>query len=188
MECREIFERGIKFHHYCNTAYPLRPNSLAQYEVHNDEDIYNVVKNNIEQQGELCLYVHIPFCQARCKFCEYVVLDKPQEDDPDKYVAYLLKEIEMYRALIKDKPIVGYDLGGGTPSYLSVENLEKITTAIKKFNLQKDMYLSVETTPVIAANDFGKMKVLRELRFSRNLSLYTETGIKEQNWKQNLKG
>ena len=167
MECREIFERGVKFHHYCNTAYPLRPNSLAQYEVHNNEDIYNVVKSNIEQQEELCLYVHIPFCQTRCKFCEYVVLDKPTEDDPDKYVAYLLKEIEMYRALIKDKPIVGYDLGGGTPSYLSVENLEKITASIKKFNLQENMYLSVETTPVIAANDYGKMKALRELGYNR---------------------
>ncbi|MBD5543701.1 MAG: radical SAM protein [Lachnospiraceae bacterium] len=167
MECREIFERGIKFHHYCNTAYPLRANSLAQYEVHNNEDIYNVVKSNIEQQGELCLYVHIPFCQARCKFCEYVVLDKPAGDDSDKYVTYLLKEIEMYRALIKDKPIVGYDLGGGTPSYLSVENLKKITTSIKKFNLQENIYLSVETTPVIAANDFGKMKALRELGYNR---------------------
>ena len=167
MECREIFERGIKFHHYCNTAYPLRPNSLAQYEVHKNEDIYNVVKSNIEQQEELCLYVHIPFCQARCKFCEYVVLDEPAEDDPDKYVAYLLKEIEMYRALIKDKPIVGYDLGGGTPSYLSVENLEKITNSIKKFNLQENMYLSVETTPVIAANDIEKMKALRELGYNR---------------------
>lgn len=167
MECREIFERGIKFHHYCNTAYPLRPNSLAQYEVHNNEDVYSVIKNNIEQQEELCLYVHIPFCQARCKFCEYVVLDKPTEDDPDKYVEYLLKEIELYREIIKDKPIVGYDLGGGTPSYLSVENLEKITTSIKKFNLQENMYLSVETTPVIAANDYGKMKALRELGYNR---------------------
>ena len=167
MECREIFERGIKFHHYCNTAYPLRPNSLASYEVHNHEDIYQVVKRNIERQEELCLYVHIPFCQARCRFCEYVVLDNPAEDAPDSYVAYLLKEIELYRALIKDKPVVGYDLGGGTPSYLSVENLRKLTDSIKKFNLQKNMYLSVETTPVIAANDFEKMKALRELGYNR---------------------
>ncbi|MDE6407088.1 MAG: UDP-N-acetylmuramoyl-L-alanyl-D-glutamate--2,6-diaminopimelate ligase, partial [Anaeroplasmataceae bacterium] len=58
-------------------------------------------------------------------------------------------------------------LGGGTPSYLSVENLEKITNSIKKFNLQGNMYLSVETTPVIAANDFGKMKALRELGYNR---------------------
>jgi len=167
MKCREIFERGIKFHHYCNTAYPLRPNSLAQYELHNTTEIYDTVRRNIQKQDELCLYVHIPFCQARCKFCEYVVLDKPSENDPDLYVAHLLKEIEMYREIIGDKPIVGYDLGGGTPSYLSVENLTRITDAIKKFNLADGMYLSVETTPVIAANDFEKIKALRELGYNR---------------------
>ena len=167
MDCRTIFDRGIKFHHYCNTAYPLRPNSLAQYELHNAEDIYKTVKENIDSQKELCLYVHIPFCQSRCKFCEYVVLDHPTEEDPDKYTDYLLKEIGMYRQIIKDKPIVGYDLGGGTPSYLSVENLKKITESIKEFNLQKDIYMSIETTPVIAANDFEKIKAIRELGYNR---------------------
>lgn len=146
--------KGIKFHHYCNTAYPLRPNSLAQYELHDNSEICEVVKRNIQKQDELCLYVHVPFCQARCKFCEYVVLDKPGEDDADIYVEHLLQEIEMYRGIIGDKPIVGYDLGGGTPSYLSVENLTKITESIKKFNLADGMYLSVETTPVIAAKYF----------------------------------
>ena len=167
MEYRDIFERGIKFHHYCNTAYPLRPNSLALYEVHNAEEVYRVVKENISSQKELCLYVHVPFCQARCKFCEYVVLDQPGDTDQDVYVEYLLKEIEMYREIIQDKMIVGYDLGGGTPAYLSVENLEKITAAIKRFRLKEDMYLSIETTPVIAANDFGKMKAIRELGYNR---------------------
>ena len=93
MEYRDIFERGIKFHHYCNTAYPLRPNSLALYEVHNAEEVYRVVKENISSQKELCLYVHVPFCQARCNFCEYVVLDQPGDTDQDVYVEYLLKEI-----------------------------------------------------------------------------------------------
>lgn len=167
MDCREIFERGIKFHHYCNTAYPLRANSLAQYEVHNTDEVYKVVKENIEQQKELCLYVHVPFCQSRCKFCEYVVLDKPTDSDPDEYVKHLLKEIELYKKIIKDKPIVGYDLGGGTPSYLSIENLEKITNAIKGFNLKENMYLSIETTPIIAANDFEKIKAIKELGYNR---------------------
>ena len=52
MKCKEIFDRGIQFHHYCNTAYPLRPNSLAQYEVHDAQDVYEVVKKNIEAQDE----------------------------------------------------------------------------------------------------------------------------------------
>lgn len=167
MNCRNIFDRGIKFHHYCNTAYPLRPNSLAQYEIQEPGMMYEVVKNNIESQKELCLYVHVPFCQARCKFCEYVVMDNPSDKDPDIYVEYLLKEIEMYREIIGDKPIVGYDLGGGTPSYLSIENLTKITNSIKSFNLEDGMYLSIETTPVIAANDFEKIKAIKDLGYNR---------------------
>ena len=167
MKCKEIFDRGIQFHHFCNTAYPLRPNSLAQYEVHDAGDVYECVKKNIEAQEELCLYVHVPFCQARCKFCEYVVMEKPKESDPDAYVEHLLKEIELYRGIIGDKPIVGYDLGGGTPSYLSIENLRKITESIRRFNLQDGMYLSVETTPVIAANDPEKIRAIRELGYNR---------------------
>lgn len=168
MNCQEIFERGIKFHHYCNTAYPLRPTSLKQYELEDTDEIYKVVKENIESLEEICLYVHIPFCQARCKFCEYVVLnEKPSEEIQNKYVLYLLKEIEMYRKIIKEKPVVGFDLGGGTPSFISIENLKLITDSINKFNLKDNIYLSVETTPVIAANDFEKIKAIKELGYNR---------------------
>ena len=167
MKCREVFDRGIKFHHYCNTAYPLRPNSLAQYELHDPAAVYEVVKKNIASQEELCLYVHVPFCQSRCKFCEYVVLDKPNEGDADKYVGYLLKEIEMYRKIIKDKPIAGYDLGGGTPSYLSIENLQAITDSVKKFHLNDGIYMSIETTPVIASKDPEKIRAIRAMGYNR---------------------
>lgn len=168
MNCQEIFERGIKFHHYCNTAYPLRPTSLKQYELEDTDEIYKVVKENIESLEEICLYVHIPFCQARCKFCEYVVLnEKPSEEIQNKYVSYLLKEIEMYRKIIKEKPVVGFDLGGGTPSFISIENLKLITDSINKFNLKDNIYLSVETTSVIAANDFEKIKAIKELGYNR---------------------
>lgn len=167
MKCREIFDRGIRFHHYCNTAYPLRPNSLAAYELHDEAQIRETVRKNIEAQKELCLYVHIPFCQARCRFCEYVVLDQPAEDDPDRYVEHLLKEIELYREMIGDKPIAGYDLGGGTPSYLSVENLKAITDSIRRFALGDGIYMSIETTPVIAANDPGKIRAIREMGYNR---------------------
>lgn len=168
MNCQEIFERGIKFHHYCNTAYPLRATSLKQYELHDTDKIYELVKSNIESQKEICLYVHVPFCQARCKFCEYVVLnEKPTEEIQNKYVSYLLKEIELYRKIIKDKPVVGYDLGGGTPAFLSAQNLKLITDSIKKFNLQDGMYLSIETTPVIASKDIEKLKAIKDLGYNR---------------------
>ena len=131
MNCRDIFERGIKFHHYCNTAYPLRATSLKQYELHDEDAISRLVKSNIEAQKEICLYVHIPFCQSRCKFCEYVVLnERPDEEMQDTYVRYLLKEIRLYKEIIGVKPVVGYDLGGGTPAFLSEKNLLLITESI----------------------------------------------------------
>jgi hypothetical protein len=76
-----------------------------------------------------------------------VVLIHPEEGDTDKYVAHLLKEIELYRQIIKDKPIVGYDLGGGTPSYLSIENLEKIIAS--KANLIKKALDCADPTVVL---------------------------------------
>ncbi len=167
MKCREIFDRGIRFHHYCNTAYPLRPNSLAAYELHDTAAVRETVKKNIEAQKELCLYVHIPFCQSRCRFCEYVVLDKPGEEDPGLYVTHLLKEIELYRGMIGDKPIAGYDLGGGTPSYLPVEMLREITDSIRRFNLEDGIYMSIETTPVIAAKGPEKIRAIREMGYNR---------------------
>lgn len=167
MNCQEIFERGIKFHHYCNTAYPLRATSLRQYEVHDEEKIYELVKSNIEAQKEICLYVHIPFCQSRCKFCEYVVLnERPDEKMQDTYVQYLLKEMELYRKIIKDKPVIGYDLGGGTPAFLSAKNLSLITDEIKRFNLKEGMYLSIETTPMIAAKDLEKLRAIKSLGYN----------------------
>ncbi|MCQ2973942.1 MAG: radical SAM protein [Bacteroidales bacterium] len=163
----DIFETALKFHHYANTAYPLTPFSLRQYELHDNKAIYDCVSANIKQQKKLNLYVHVPFCETRCRFCEYVVLDKPNPEDQDIYTQHLLKEIEMYRKMIGDIPIVGYDMGGGTPAYLSNENLKLITDSIKKFNLAPNMVMSIETTPVIAVKNPQKIEYIKSLGYKR---------------------
>ncbi len=163
----EIFDMGIKFHHYVNTAYPLRVNSLAQYELHDINAIRNCVETNIKAQRELNLYVHVPYCKARCKFCEYVVMNDPNEVPQDKYVDYLLREMEMYRNMVGNTPIVGYDLGGGTPMYLTLNNIERITNEIKKFNFKPGTTFSIETTPVIAAKEVEKLEAVRKMGYER---------------------
>lgn len=165
----EIFEGALRFHHYANTAYPLTPFSLREYEIsiRDSDSIYKCVKKNIQAQEKLSLYVHVPFCETRCRFCEYVVLDKPNPDDQNTYTEHLLKEIEMYRQIIGDKPIVGYDMGGGTPAYLSNENLTKITDAIKSFNLADNLVMSIETTPVIAVKNPEKIAYIKSLGYKR---------------------
>ncbi|TYQ15694.1 UNVERIFIED_CONTAM: oxygen-independent coproporphyrinogen-3 oxidase [Acetivibrio alkalicellulosi] len=168
MKCNEVYENGLFYHHYANTAYPLTSNSFMEYKIRDDKQIKEIVRADWENAEELSLYIHIPFCKTRCKFCEYVVLENPEESLEDEYVKLLLKEINMYSEILKGKKIIGYDLGGGTPAKLSVENLKKITRATcEKFNIDKETVFSVETTPVIAAEEPDKIKALYDIGYKR---------------------
>lgn len=172
---KKIYETGILFHHYANTAYPLTPGSLMQYKLKDKEEIEKLLRSDIAKMDKLSIYVHVPFCKQRCKFCEYTVLENTTDDIESEYVNLLLKEMDMYKQIIGDKEIVGYDLGGGTPSKLSNENLEKITKKLfENFNFAKDTVCSVETTPVIAANEFDKIAYLYKLGY-RRISMGVQT-------------
>lgn len=175
MNCEEIYETGLLYHHYANTAYPLTPTSFMQYKLKGDKEIYDFVCDEWKNVEELSLYVHVPFCKARCKFCEYVVLENPDESVENEYVELLLKEMEMYSKILKGKKIVGYDLGGGTPTKLSVENLLKITNAVKDlFGLTDEVIWSIETTPVIAATEPEKLREVYEMGY-RRISMGVQT-------------
>lgn len=165
--CEELFDMGIKFHHYANTAYPLRVNSLSEYELHDTTVIAKVVRDNILAQEKLSLYVHVPYCKTRCRFCEYVVMNDPEEVNQDIYIDYLLREIDMYKQMIGDKTIVGFDLGGGTPLYLSVDNLQRISDKIRTFNFKAGTSWSIETTPLIAAREKEKLRAVRGMGYDR---------------------
>lgn len=168
LEPGNIYETGLLFHHYANTAYPLTPGSLMEYKLRDREEISSFLKSELEKMTELSLYVHVPFCKQRCKFCEYTVLENTTENDEDEYVSLLMKEIDMYAPYLKDKKIVGYDLGGGTPSKLSEENLKRITEKLTStFSFDEGVVFSVETTPVIAANEFEKIAALYQMGYRR---------------------
>ena len=168
MTCEEIYDTGLLYHHYANTAYPLTPTSFMQYKLTDQKAIYDFVCaewNNVE---ELSLYIHVPFCKTRCKFCEYVVLENPSEEVENEYVELLLKEMEMYSKILKGKRIVGYDLGGGTPTKLSVENLRRITDAVYNlFDIQENVVFSIETTPLIAMEAPEKIKAMYDMGYHR---------------------
>src|SRR5438034_11468139 len=74
----------------------------------------------------LGLYVHIPFCRKRCKFCYFRVYIDKNARDVEVYLDALIREVELYRR----QPIVGKRslhfvyFGGGTPSFLSASQLK----------------------------------------------------------------
>lgn len=163
-----IYETGLLYHHYANTAYPLTPGSFMEYKVKEHEAIRELLSRDWQKITDYCLYLHIPFCQSRCKFCEYTVLENPGEDVENEYVDLLIKEMQMYAPLTAGKEIIGFDIGGGTPLKLSIENIAKLTYETEKlFKIRDGVIRSIETTPVIAAKEPEKLQGVHKLGFQR---------------------
>lgn len=168
MNCNEIYETGLLYHHYANTAYPLTPHSFMEYKLTDENEIKSFLTEQWKKVDELCLYAHVPFCKSRCKFCEYTVLENTDDDIESEYTELLLKEMKMYSELLRGKKIAGFDLGGGTPAKLSAENLTRITKAVRElFDIEDGVVFSVETTPAIAADEPEKMQLLYDLGYRR---------------------
>src|SRR5712691_5679182 len=76
----------------------------------------------------LGLYLHIPFCRKRCKFCYFRVYTDKNARDVETYLDALLKEVALYSRLpfVKDRRLQFVYFGGGTPSYLSADQLRNL--------------------------------------------------------------
>lgn len=130
---------------------------------------------------EMMLYVHVPFCAQRCQFCEYTVVDPKdgaRDDVQDAYFRALLREFELYRDLLdtRSKCLVGFDIGGGTPSMASVENIANVMAKAAdcfQMDLNK-LQVSIETTPKIAANQPDKIQAYFDLGI-RRISMGVQT-------------
>ena len=79
------------------------------------------------------LYLHIPFCRKRCKFCYFRVYTDKNYDEIGSYLDALVREVELYAeqpAIAGRGPKFVY-IGGGTPSYLSVTHLETLASRVQ---------------------------------------------------------
>ncbi len=76
----------------------------------------------------LGLYLHIPFCRKRCKFCYFRVYTDKAARDVEDYLDALGREVELYgrQPITAGRPLDFVYFGGGTPSYLSVRQLESL--------------------------------------------------------------
>lgn len=83
----------------------------------------------------LGLYLHIPFCRKRCKFCYFRVYTDKNSSDVDIYLQALAKEAELYahQAGLQDRQFEFVYFGGGTPSFLSSEQLKRLIDRIGKY-------------------------------------------------------
>src|SRR5687767_15877282 len=81
----------------------------------------------------LGLYLHIPFCRKRCKFCYFRVYTDKNAHDVERYVAGLSREIELVSRLpvMGGRPFRFVYFGGGTPSFLSGKQLTSLVDRLR---------------------------------------------------------
>jgi oxygen-independent coproporphyrinogen-3 oxidase len=169
----EIFAAGLAQHHIANTAYPIghvttmRPYRVSRREGE-DERLAVAAWDGID---EMCLYVHIPFCEKRCSFCEYTVVDPHLNQSAENtYFDLLVREFEMWGNAIdsSQKMLIGFDIGGGTPTLPKAATTARLIDAAQRhFRFKSGMQISIETTPRIAAHDPQKMRDLRSIGIER---------------------
>ena len=112
-----------------------------------------------EQAG---LYIHIPFCLNKCGYCSFYSI-KSVNLIPE-YIAALEKEIKHYSNIFSSFDTIY--IGGGTPSVLSIQNLEDILAEIRQnYRIMAESELTIEVNP--ADIDAAYLTSLRQLGVNR---------------------
>ncbi|KAF0205236.1 MAG: oxygen-independent coproporphyrinogen III [Gallionellaceae bacterium] len=115
----------------------------------------------------LSLYVHIPFCNTLCFYCACNKVITKDFSKAAVYVDYVIKELEMQAALLGDgHRVEQLHFGGGTPTFLSNDEIRKLMGAIRKnFELIEDGEYSIEIDPRKVSDE--TVALLGEMGFNR---------------------
>ncbi len=127
------------------------------------------VKLSNQHSGPLSLYFHLPFCDTVCFYCACNKIITKNRKHAEPYLANLHKEIALQAALFdSDRLIEQLHWGGGTPTFISHDQMRELMTVTRKhFKLADDEHgeFSIEVDPREA--DPETIKVLREIGFNR---------------------
>ncbi|BFK81894.1 radical SAM family heme chaperone HemW [Clostridium baratii] len=109
----------------------------------------------------ISLYVHIPFCKQKCFYCDFKSYAGIEELEND-YIDALILEI---RNKCKGYLIKTLFIGGGTPSYLSENNLSKLLKELNKLSFLDDAEKTIECNPGTLSDE--KIKIIKENNMNR---------------------
>lgn len=100
----------------------------------------------------LNIYVHLPYCIQRCEYCHFktTTLRKSQLAEIDRYIQSLCREIDLAteRFHLRERPATSLYFGGGTPSLLSADNINRVMQALRRNLTLADPEITFEAEPV----------------------------------------
>jgi oxygen-independent coproporphyrinogen-3 oxidase len=147
------------------TSYPTAPHFDESF----DEPAYRgrLAAAAAKADEALSMYLHIPFCEARCTYCGCNVVIAPHRGPEERYLDALEGELELLAGTLGDRRRLNQlHWGGGTPTYLSSEQCERLFEAItSRFELTDDAEVAVEIDPCVTS--IAQLQTLRGLGFNR---------------------
>lgn len=165
-----MFKERIKTHHSAMSEG-------KKYMIGMEETNRALAEENLTEEYNGTIYIHVPFCNKICSFCNMRrSLQNPSAD----YADLIVREIENYAALpyIRTSVFDAVYFGGGTPTTLSAQELNKIITALKKhLNFTQNAEFTIETT--VTELDEQKMDSIIHAganRFSVGVQTFDEDG------------
>ena len=120
-----------------------------------------------EDVSRLALYLHLPFCEMRCGFCNLFTQSQPQLQVVDDYLRTLFRQMGLIRARLPTARFAQFAIGGGTPTFLAAAQLESLLVGLEAtFEFSIAMVpTSVETSPATATID--RLRVLKDFGVQR---------------------
>lgn len=139
----------------------------------------------------LGLYLHIPFCRKRCKFCYFRVYTDKNASDVETYVSALSREIELVSKLpiMGGRPFRFVYFGGGTPSFLSAKQLTSLVDRLRaNINWDQAEEVTFECEPgTLSQPKIGTLKELGITRLSLGVENFSDA-VLEENGRAHLSG
>lgn len=128
------------------------------------------------------VYLHIPFCKSRCCYCDFATDVYRDSGAVERYVTALANEIEVFAGekALTDVATDTVYLGGGTPSLLSPEQIERILTSVQgRFDVAADVEITMEMNPATVTREtLAAYKRLGINRASFGVQTFNERELK----------
>jgi oxygen-independent coproporphyrinogen-3 oxidase len=151
------------------TSYPTAPTWDAAFR--DAEHRQSLRRAAAEPGAPMAMYVHVPFCRSLCLYCACSVIIARDPARGERYVGQVLREAALAREALAadrpiDRPVVQHHWGGGTPTFLPPDQLERLFAGlVALFPLAPGAEVSIEIDPRVTT--VAQLERLRASGFNR---------------------
>jgi len=147
------------------TSYPTAPQFTEAF---GEADYRRHLERAARRPDDpLSMYVHVPFCEHRCSYCGCNVVISPRRGPEERYLDAVERELDLLaEALDGRRTLSQLHWGGGTPTYLTPDQCERLFRAVtSRFPLAAGAEVAIEVDPCVTTDEH--LERLREMGFNR---------------------